>query len=188
MGQLTQTTAQVQEFLNNVAVNPMTSVGDLIVGGSNGNPLRLAKGTAGQVLSMNNSGTAIEWSTPGSGGSAPIMVELSVSGNIFEPPSGGSYPQYSSATFSFVDQTMSANTICTALTSGEDVVVTFAQNGTTFYMTPYAYGQGHGEITVEFSGVATGSYADCYRCMLSMSSSSGYESISFMYTPYTYHS
>lgn len=42
--------------------NPMTTAGDLIVGGSSGTPSRLGKGTAGQVLAMNSEGTAPEWS------------------------------------------------------------------------------------------------------------------------------
>lgn len=41
--------------------NPMTTSGDLIVGGSSGTPSRLAKGTAGQVLKVNSGGTSIEW-------------------------------------------------------------------------------------------------------------------------------
>ena len=36
--------------------NPMTTQGDLIVGGANGTPTRLAKGTAGQVLKVGTNG------------------------------------------------------------------------------------------------------------------------------------
>lgn len=189
MGQLTQTTAQVQEFLDNVALNPMTNTGDLIVGGNNGNPLRLGKGTAGQVLSMNAAGTAVEWATPGGGGgSAPTIVELSVSGSIFEPPSG-SYPQYSSATFSYSDPNMTTNALLQMLVNGDDVVLTFSQNGTTFYMMPCAYGGASDYVFVECFGVVTGDYAACYRCSFSVYSATGYgDSFSFLYTAYTYHS
>lgn len=45
--------------------NIMTTAGDLIVGGPNGTPSRLAKGTAGQVLTMNSGATAPEWSDGG---------------------------------------------------------------------------------------------------------------------------
>ena len=38
--------------------NPMSAAGDIIYGGSSGTPTRLAKGTAGQVLTMNSSATA----------------------------------------------------------------------------------------------------------------------------------
>ena len=42
-------------------VNPMTSIGDLIVGTTDGAPARLGIGTSGQVLTSN--GTTIEWSS-----------------------------------------------------------------------------------------------------------------------------
>lgn len=41
--------------------NPMTTAGDIIVGGSSGTPGRLAKGTAFQQLRMNSGATAQEW-------------------------------------------------------------------------------------------------------------------------------
>lgn len=47
--------------------NPMTTEGDLIVGGSAGSPARLAKGTDGQVLKMVSGSPA--WGTDESGGS-----------------------------------------------------------------------------------------------------------------------
>jgi hypothetical protein len=34
--------------------NPMTTAGDIIVGGTSGAPTRLAKGTEGQALVINN--------------------------------------------------------------------------------------------------------------------------------------
>ena len=44
--------------------NPMTTAGDIIVGGSSGAPGRLAKGTAYQHLRMNSGATAQEWAAP----------------------------------------------------------------------------------------------------------------------------
>ena len=41
--------------------NPMTTAGDMIYGGSSGTPTRLAKGTAGQVLKVNEWGTNFAW-------------------------------------------------------------------------------------------------------------------------------
>ena len=38
--------------------NPMTTAGDLIVGGTNGLPTRLAKGSNGQALVINNGNVA----------------------------------------------------------------------------------------------------------------------------------
>lgn len=43
--------------------NPMTAQGDLVIGGTNGAPTRLQKGTAGQVLTADGSGGA-SWQTP----------------------------------------------------------------------------------------------------------------------------
>lgn len=42
--------------------NPMTDAGDIIVGGTDGEPERLGIGTANYVLGVNNAGTAIEYS------------------------------------------------------------------------------------------------------------------------------
>lgn len=68
MGQLTQTTAQVQSILDNSVINPMTTAGDIIVGGSQGAPARLPIGTAGQVLKVNSGATGLEWGSGGGGG------------------------------------------------------------------------------------------------------------------------
>ena len=43
--------------------NPMTTAGDIIYGGEDGAPTRLAKGTAAQALVMNSGATAPEWGT-----------------------------------------------------------------------------------------------------------------------------
>jgi len=45
--------------------NPMTTQGDLVVGGTNGTPTRLARGTNGQVLTAGTNGP--EWTTPSVG-------------------------------------------------------------------------------------------------------------------------
>lgn len=61
--------------------NPMTTAGDLIVGGSSGTPTRLAKGTDGQVLTMVTGAEA--WATPsgGGGGAATLpYAKLSMPG------------------------------------------------------------------------------------------------------------
>lgn len=48
--------------LNNAGMtNPMTTAGDIIYGGTAGAPIRLAKGTASQVIKMNSGATAPEW-------------------------------------------------------------------------------------------------------------------------------
>lgn len=52
--------------------NPMTSVGDLILGTTAGAPSRLGIGTNGQVLTSN--GTTASWQTPSSGGMSNPMT------------------------------------------------------------------------------------------------------------------
>jgi hypothetical protein len=67
------------------ALSPMTTEGDVIYGGTGGTGTRLAKGTAGQVLTMNSGATAPEWSAPSAGavtsvtGTAPISVATGTS-------------------------------------------------------------------------------------------------------------
>jgi len=46
------------------ALSPMTAAGDIIYGGTDGTGTALAKGTAGQVLTMNAGATAPEWKDP----------------------------------------------------------------------------------------------------------------------------
>ena len=54
--------------------NPMTTAGDLIVGGASGAPARIAIGTVGQVLTSN--GTTATWSAPTGGGGESISSFL----------------------------------------------------------------------------------------------------------------
>ncbi|MCF6182032.1 hypothetical protein, partial [Lutibacter sp.] len=49
------------------ALSPMTAVGDIIYGGTNGTGTTLVKGTANQVLTINAGATAPEWKTPTAG-------------------------------------------------------------------------------------------------------------------------
>ena len=51
--------------------NPMTAKDDLIIGGTDGAPARLAKGSAGQVLQVGSDG--LEWATPSGGGGDDIL-------------------------------------------------------------------------------------------------------------------
>jgi hypothetical protein len=54
--------------------NPMTTAGDLIVGGASGAPARIGIGTVGQVLTSN--GTTATWSAPTGGGGESISSFL----------------------------------------------------------------------------------------------------------------
>ena len=58
--------------------NPMTAAGDVIYGGVDGAPTRLAKGTAGQVLTMNSGATAPEWASASAGLPLGYLSGLSI--------------------------------------------------------------------------------------------------------------
>jgi hypothetical protein len=47
-----------------IALNPMTTAGDIVVGGTSGAPARLALGTASQQLRVNSGQTSLEYFTP----------------------------------------------------------------------------------------------------------------------------
>jgi hypothetical protein len=60
-----------------LALNPMTTAGDIVVGGTSGTPARLALGTAAQQLRVNSGATALEYFTPSAGGSTNLWVPAS---------------------------------------------------------------------------------------------------------------
>lgn len=58
---LLQSLAKLQAQVSAKLTNPMTTSGDIIVGGTDGVAIRLARGLPGQVLKVNTSGTALEY-------------------------------------------------------------------------------------------------------------------------------
>jgi len=54
--------------------NPMTTTGDIIVGGSSGTPTRLALGTANQTLAVNSGGTTLTYTDALTGGTPAITL------------------------------------------------------------------------------------------------------------------
>ena len=58
--------------------NPMSAAGDIIVGGANGTPTRLAMGSAGQVLKVNAAGTGLEYGAGGGGGGAQLYLHTMI--------------------------------------------------------------------------------------------------------------
>ncbi|MCC7366781.1 MAG: hypothetical protein IT306_00040, partial [Chloroflexi bacterium] len=78
--------------------NPMTTQNDLIIGGTSGAPARLAKGSNGQILTVNGSGN-VAWATPSGGGSGDsFMAPLTA-----PPSSGWSWLNQGSSTTSRVN-------------------------------------------------------------------------------------
>jgi hypothetical protein len=60
-----------------LALNPMTTAGDIVVGGTSGAPARLALGTASQQLRVNSGATSLEYFTPSAGGSTNLWIPAS---------------------------------------------------------------------------------------------------------------
>jgi hypothetical protein len=60
-----------------IALNPMTTAGDIVVGGTSGTPARLALGTASQQLRVNSGATTLEYFTPAAGGSTNLWIPAS---------------------------------------------------------------------------------------------------------------
>jgi hypothetical protein len=60
-----------------IAINPMTTAGDIVVGGTSGAPARLALGTASQQLRVNSGATSLEYFTPSAGGSTNLWIPAS---------------------------------------------------------------------------------------------------------------
>lgn len=87
--------------------NPMTTAGDIIYGGSSGAATRLAKGTAGQVLTMNSGATAPEWQTPSGGGMSNPMT---AAGDIIVGGSSGTPTRLAKGTAGQVLKVNSAGT------------------------------------------------------------------------------
>lgn len=86
--------------------NPMTTTGDLIVGGSSGTPGRLAAATSGYVLTANGAGVAPTWQAASGGSSVPSLFTLpSTAPGITKPPTlaGGGWTWLNQATANAFD-------------------------------------------------------------------------------------
>lgn len=79
------------EALDDAFRNPMTSVGDLIVGTTDGAPARLAKGADGQVLAVDPTTHLLRWTSPsgvGSGGTGILGLVTVDPGTVTYDDSG----------------------------------------------------------------------------------------------------
>lgn len=78
--QLDANNARITELTNRLASkaagmeNPMTTAGDIIIGGENGTPTRLGIGTEGQVLKVGANG--LEYGEAGSGGEKKYLHHI----------------------------------------------------------------------------------------------------------------
>ncbi len=80
-------TGQATATLGFDALSPMTTAGDIIIGGASGTRTRLGIGTANQLLRTNSGATAPEWASTLSGLTltAPVIATISNSGTITIP-------------------------------------------------------------------------------------------------------
>lgn len=78
--------------------NPMTSVGDLIVGGTSGAPARLAAGASTYVLTSNGAGAAPSWQAASSGFANPMTT----TGDIIYSSSGSTPARLAAGTNGYV--------------------------------------------------------------------------------------
>lgn len=78
------TTAKVSDDAITLAKMAHGTQGDVLYYSASGAPTRLAKGTAAQVLQMNSSATAPEWSVPAlkADGSVPATQDIPMGGNV----------------------------------------------------------------------------------------------------------
>lgn len=67
--------ASTVRTIGGALVNPMTTQDDIIVGGAAGAPSRLAKGTDGQVLTVDPTTHHLLWATPASGFADPTTTK-----------------------------------------------------------------------------------------------------------------
>jgi hypothetical protein len=147
-----------------IVTNPMTTGGDLIIGGSSGTPTRLANGTSGQVL-MSNGGTSAEtWATvPGNTTilTAPNFQSLTFDSTTFTGKVTSGSPtvtNVSSFTGLYVGMGLSASADVTAGT----YIIAINTGGST--LTLSANATGGSATTVTFtpynsgSGFVTGTY------------------------------
>lgn len=102
--------------------NPMTTLDDIIIGGASGAATRKAKGTDGQVLTVDPSTHHIVWATPATPGTGTVTsvaltvpADLSVSGS----------PITSAGTLAVTRATQTANTVMAGPTAGGALAPTF---------------------------------------------------------------
>jgi hypothetical protein len=102
--------------------NVMTTQDDLIVGGASGARTRLAKGTDGQVLTVDPATHHLVWATPASPGTGTVTsVALTVPGDL----SVSGSPITTSGTLAITRATQSANQVLAGPTTGAAAAPTF---------------------------------------------------------------
>ncbi|MHB1794609.1 MAG: hypothetical protein ACYCPO_06545 [Acidobacteriaceae bacterium] len=123
--------------------NPMTTAGDIIVGGAAGAPTRLAAGAAASVLTSNGPGVAPSYQSAAGGGSAGalVLLEQHTASNSAELDFTASF----SATYD--DYQIEILGLIPA-TNGGAALLQFSTNGGSSYDTSGVYDWGHNNCTL----------------------------------------
>jgi hypothetical protein len=101
--------------------NPMTTKGDVILGDTAGAPVRLAAGTAGQVLTAAGAGAFPAWATPAAGGGSGGGSGAALASAAYQRTSG----DYTTTSTSFVDVD-ATNLALTIVTGARRVLISLA--------------------------------------------------------------
>ena len=126
--------------------NPMTTTGDIIYSSPGSTPVRLAIGTAGQVLKVNSGASAPEWGAAG-GASGLTLIERSVFSNTTSIISGSVF----SATYENYLILITINTM-----TGAPAFEMRMRTGSTTTTTGYTFAQANANTSSAATQYAAG--------------------------------
>lgn len=115
--------------------NPMTTAGDIIVGGTLGAPARLALGTALQQLRVNAAGTALEYFTPAGGSGTTVMIPVACSDETTALTAGGAKVTFINPFSGTFTVTSVVASLTTAQASGSIFTVDINEAGVSILST-----------------------------------------------------
>lgn len=141
--------------------NPMTTAEDLIVGGASGAPTRLAKGSDGQVLTVDPTTHALVWATPVAGGSTGIgWID---NGTHPDEPPGSPNTEDDEFDAGSLDAKWTASGGGSETFANSRMTVNVPSGGERLYLANYAPGAGTPfVITAKFTGCGFWESTDYY--------------------------
>lgn len=105
----TDKTIYLPDVNGTLALNPMTTAGDIIYGGTAGLETRLAKGTAAQVLQMNAGATEPEWGAVTGTGDVVRATSPTLTTPVLGTPTSGTLTNCTLPASSLTAATLAAN-------------------------------------------------------------------------------
>lgn len=115
--------------------NPMTTAGDIIVGGVSGAPARLAMGSALQQMRVNAGGTALEYFTPPSSSGTIVMIPVACSDEATALTTGSAKVTFINPFSSTFTVTAVVASLTTPQTSGSVFTVDINEAGVSILST-----------------------------------------------------